>query len=40
MKGFKFNYVDIYSGIYKNNNGIDIKDYEPIPEEIENLCLQ
>ena len=39
MKGYKFNYVDLYTGIYKNNNGIDIKDYEPIPEEIENLCL-
>ena len=39
IKGFKFNYIDLYFGIYKNNNGIDIKDYEPIPEEIENLCL-
>jgi len=39
IKGYKYNYPDLYNGIYKNENGIDIKDYEPIPDEIENLIL-
>ena len=39
IKGFKYNFPDLYQGIYINDNGIDIKDYEPIPEEIENLIL-
>ena len=39
IKGFKYNFPDLYEGIYINDNGIDIKDYEPIPEEIENLIL-
>ena len=39
IKGYKYNFPDLYNGIYNKENGIDIKDYEPIPEEIENLIL-
>ena len=39
IKGYKYNYPDLYNGIYNNENGIDIKDYEPTEDEIENLIL-
>ena len=40
IRGKKYNYIDLYSDLYDYyKNKVDIKDYEPIEEEIENLYL-
>ena len=40
IRGKKYSYMELYSEIYDYyKNKVDIKDYEPIPEEIDNLIL-
>ena len=41
MRGKKFLYPELYKDFYikQNNNGIDIKEYEPNEIENENLCM-
>ena len=40
IRGKKYSYIELYSELYDFfKNKVDIKDYEPIPEEIDNLYL-
>ena len=40
IRGKKYTYIDLYSELYDYyKNKVDIKDYEPVEEEIENLYL-
>ena len=40
LRGKKYNYCELYEDIYyKLNNDVDIKEYEPNEEEIDNLIL-